>query len=165
MHWGGNHSERKGDGSASVGLGNGRATPLPTARILVVEDHPDTLDAVGEYLRQRGFDVEVASDGQAAMRIIREKRPDIVYLDMNLPHISGYDVCEQIRADADIRGTGILMTSAQSSFHVKAFCLEAGADAFLAKPFEIEKVAEVIGWIVESKRNGCSVDTARMRIR
>ena len=135
------------------------------ALILVVEDHPETQDVVGEYLRQRGFNVEVASDGNAAMRMIREKRPDLVYLDMNLPHISGYDVCEQIRADSTIEQTGILMTSAQSSFHVKAFCLEAGADAFLAKPFEIERVAELIGLIVESRRTGSTVDTARMRVR
>ena len=120
----------------------------PNPLILVVEDHPDTQAAVAEYLGQRGFDVEVASHGEDAMRLLREKRPDLVYLDMNLPRISGYEVCEQIRTDGDLQETGILMTSAQSSLQVEAFCLEAGADAFLAKPFEIEEVAEQISRIL-----------------
>jgi DNA-binding response OmpR family regulator len=123
---------------------NSRPKPL----ILVVEDHLDTQAAVAEHLGQRGFDVEVASLGHDAMRILREKHHDLVYLDMNLPHISGYDVCEQIRTDGALRETGILMTSAQSSIQVEAFCLEAGADAFLGKPFEVEEVAEYISRIL-----------------
>jgi two-component system, OmpR family, phosphate regulon response regulator PhoB len=121
-----------------------RTNPL----ILIVEDHPDTRVAVAEHLGQRGFDVEVASHGDDAMRLLRERRPDLVYLDMNLPQISGYEVCEQIRTDAALRETGILMTSAQSTMQVEAFCLEAGADAFLAKPFEIEEVFEHISRIL-----------------
>jgi len=116
--------------------------------ILFVEDHLDTQAAVAEHLGQRGFDVEVASHGHDAMRILREKRPDLVYLDMNLPHISGYDVCEQIRTDGALQETGILMTSAQSSIQVEAFCLEAGADGFLGKPFDVEQVADYISRIL-----------------
>src|SRR4029079_18752210 len=95
----------------------------PTPLILVVEDHPDPQAAVAYYLGNRGFEVEVASHGDDAMRLLREKRPDLVYLDMNLPQISGYEVCEQIRSDGALQKMGILMTSAQSSLQVEAFCL------------------------------------------
>jgi two-component system phosphate regulon response regulator PhoB len=76
---------------------------------------------------------------------------------MNLPQISGYDVCEQIRSDPALQGLGILMTSAQGSLAVRAFCLDAGADGFLPKPFELDEVAEAIERILsgapESKRS------------
>jgi DNA-binding response OmpR family regulator len=120
----------------------------PNPLILVVEDHPDTQAAVAAYLEQRGFDVEVASNGDDAMQLLRKKRPDLVFLDLSLPNISGYDVCEQIRTDVALQETGILMTSAQSSRAVEAFCIEAGADAFLPKPFEVEQIAEHISRIL-----------------
>jgi DNA-binding response OmpR family regulator len=122
-------------------------------RVLVVEDHPDTQAVVAEYLTERGFEVTVASDGQTAIRLLHETRPDLMYLDMNLPHISGYDVCEQIRASSELRAMGIVMVSAQSSINVEAFCLEAGADAFLAKPFELESLADLVAQIVAGKVN------------
>jgi two-component system, OmpR family, phosphate regulon response regulator PhoB len=124
----------------------------PKGLVLVVEDHPDTQSAVAEHLTQAGFEVAVAANGDVALRLVREKRPNIVYLDMNLPHISGYDVCEQIRTDPELANIGILMTSAQSSMQVEAFCLEAGADAFVRKPFEIDEVAEIIARIMLARR-------------
>jgi DNA-binding response OmpR family regulator len=114
----------------------------------VVEDHPDTRTAVAEHLIQCGFDVSVASDGDRAMHLLREMRPDVVYVDMNLPNISGYDVCEQIRGDPEFADRWIIMVSAQSSAEVEAFCLEAGADAFVAKPFDLKELGELVTRII-----------------
>jgi DNA-binding response OmpR family regulator len=112
--------------------------------ILVVEDHPDTQSAVAEHLSQRGFEVLVASDGETAMRLARARRPDLVYLDLCLPHISGYEVCEQIRADQDLRDLVVLMTSARGPVERVAHSLEAGADVYVSKPFDLEELAEHI---------------------
>ena len=108
--------------------------------VVVVEDHPDTQSAVAEQLRECGFEVAVASDGITALRIIRERRPEIVYLDLNLPHISGFDVCEQIRADPDLKDVVILMTSARGTLDVRANALEAGADAYVPKPYDFDQL-------------------------
>ena len=108
--------------------------------VLVVEDHPDTQSAVAEHLAESGFEVAVASDGLAALEFVRERHPQVVYLDLNLPHISGYDVCEQIRADPALADIVIVMTSARGSLDVRAHALEAGADAYVPKPYSLERL-------------------------
>src|SRR5215475_4006688 len=108
--------------------------------VVVVEDHPDTQSAVAEQLRECGFEVAVAGDGITALEIIRQRRPELVYLDLNLPHISGFDVCEQIRADPDLKDVVIVMTSARGTLDVRANALEAGADAYVPKPHDFEQL-------------------------
>jgi two-component system, OmpR family, phosphate regulon response regulator PhoB len=156
VHHKGNGLPQSRPGSSRAGvpkdLSKGDATShRRKRRVLVVEDHPDTRAAVAEHLADRGFDVTIACDGEAAMLSIRQERPDLVYLDMNLPQISGYDVCEQIRTDPLLDGVGVVMTSAQASIQVHVSCLEAGADAFIPKPFELDVVADVIDRIVAAR--------------
>jgi DNA-binding response OmpR family regulator len=112
--------------------------------VLVVEDDPDVQALAAEHLTQRGFDVALAADGHTALRILRESRPELVYLDLNLPHISGYDVCEQIRNDPALRDIAVIMTSARCTFDVRAHALDAGADVYLPKPYDIEELSERI---------------------
>jgi CheY-like chemotaxis protein len=116
--------------------------------VLVVEDHEDTQACVAQQLEDYGFEVATASDGESALRLIRERRPALVYLDMNLPNVSGYDVCEQIRSDPSLQDIPIVMTSAQKSVIVHAACIEAGADAFVPKPFQLDVFAEMIARMV-----------------
>jgi CheY-like chemotaxis protein len=122
---------------------------LPRGKlVLVVEDHEDTQACIAEQLADYGFEVVTASDGESAMRLMRERRPALVYLDMNLPNVSGYDVCEQIRTDPSLRDIPVVMTSAFTSITVHAACIEAGADAFVPKPFQLDVFAEMIGRMV-----------------
>jgi two-component system, OmpR family, phosphate regulon response regulator PhoB len=116
--------------------------------VLIVEDHEDTQACVAQQLEDYGFEVLTASDGESAMRLMRERRPALVYLDMNLPNVSGYDVCEQIRTDPLLQDIPVVMTSAQTSVSVRASCIEAGADAFVPKPFQLDVFAEMIGRMV-----------------
>jgi CheY-like chemotaxis protein len=116
--------------------------------VLVVEDHEDTQTCVAQQLEDYGFEVATASDGESAMRMMRERRPALVYLDMNLPNVSGYDVCEQIRTDPDLQDIPVVMTSAQKSVAVRASCIEAGADAFVPKPFQLDVFAKMIARMV-----------------
>jgi two-component system chemotaxis response regulator CheY len=116
--------------------------------VLVVEDHQDTQTCVAQQLEDYGFEVATASDGESAMRLMRERRPALVYLDMNLPNVSGYDVCEQIRTDPMLQDIPVVMTSAHTSISVRASCIEAGADAFVPKPFQLDAFAKMIGRMV-----------------
>jgi CheY-like chemotaxis protein len=116
--------------------------------VLVVEDHEDTQTCVAQQLEDYGFEVATASDGESAMRLMRERRPALIYLDMNLPNVSGYEVCEQIRTDPSLQDIPIVMTSAQKSVSVRASCIEAGADAFVPKPFQLDLFAEMVGRMI-----------------
>jgi two-component system alkaline phosphatase synthesis response regulator PhoP len=113
-------------------------------RVLLVEDNPDIQSMVAEHLMAVGYDVHLASDGEVAMQMVRQLLPEVVCLDLNLPRISGYDVCEQIRADPALEHISILMTSARNSLDVRVFSLEAGADAYMTKPYRMEQLAEEI---------------------
>jgi two-component system chemotaxis response regulator CheY len=119
--------------------------------ILVVEDHPDTQSAVAELLIERGWDVSLASDGDIALHSMRENRPELVCLDLNLPNISGYDVCEAMRSDPLLKDIPVLMTSARVTLDVRANSIEAGADVYLAKPFDFDDLAARIEALVASR--------------
>jgi DNA-binding response OmpR family regulator len=121
-----------------------RADKAVGGRVLLVEDNPDIQSMVAEHLKAAGYDVRLAADGEVAMQMVRELLPAVVCLDLNLPRISGYDVCEQIRADPALEHISILMTSARNSLDVRVFSLEAGADAYLTKPYRMEQLMEEI---------------------
>ena len=123
--------------------------------VLVVEDEPDIRSIVAEHLQAEGYDVCLASTGEIAMQVVRERLPGVVCLDLNLPRISGYDVCEQIRADPALKDVSILITSARHSLGAMVFSLEAGADAYLAKPYKLTQLQAEIERLFES-REGCS---------
>ena len=95
--------------------------------LLVVEDEPNVLSMVAQHLMAAGFDVCLAPNGEVTLALIRERLPAVVCLDLNLPRISGYDVCEQIRADPAIQDISVLIKSARNSFDVRVFALERGA--------------------------------------
>jgi DNA-binding response OmpR family regulator len=127
-------------GDADASLIVKRFPPL----VLVVEDEPDIQSMVAEHLTKAGFDVCLAQDGERALQMIRERRPAVVCLDLNLPRISGYDVCEQIRADPATKDISILITSARNSFDVRVCSLEAGADAYLIKPYGMKQLTDEV---------------------
>jgi DNA-binding response OmpR family regulator len=134
-----------GQDGADASLTTGRAG----RRVLVVEDNPDIQALVAEHLVAEGFDVHLASDGEVAMRMVRELLPGVLCLDLNLPRISGYDVCEQIRMDPAIQDVSILMTSARNSLDVRVYSLEAGADAYLTKPYGMKQLTDEIERLFE----------------
>jgi len=111
---------------------------------LVVEDHPDTQSALAVHLEQLGWEVALASDGDEALRIAHERRPRLVCLDLNLPAISGYEVCEGIRSDPSLENAIVVMLSARSTVDVRAFSLEAGADVYLAKPYDPDELSAIV---------------------
>jgi two-component system, OmpR family, alkaline phosphatase synthesis response regulator PhoP len=110
--------------------------------ILVVDDDRKTVDLVRLYLERAGFAVRVGYDGRQALRLAREERPDLVILDLMLPHIDGLDVCHVLRQE--IGTLPVIMLSARSTEADKLGGLETGADDYVTKPFSpAELVARV----------------------
>src|SRR5207253_1592038 len=101
-------------------------------RVLVVDDEPALLRAVGAALRARSYDVATAGTGQAAIDAIALAPPDVVVLDLGLPDLDGIDVCRRVREWSDVP---IVVLSAEGSEERKVLALDQGADDYVTKPF------------------------------
>jgi two-component system alkaline phosphatase synthesis response regulator PhoP len=102
------------------------------ATILVVDDEPKITEIVGDYLRRAGHTVVTAGDGGAAVRLARERRPDLVVLDLGLPTLDGLAVARTLRRDSDVP---IIMLTARVDESDRLAGLDVGADDYVTKPF------------------------------
>lgn len=113
------------------------------AKILIVDDERDIVELISYNLSREGFAVVKAYDGETALRLLRQK-PDLLILDLMLPHMSGIDVCKTIRSDSAFAHIPIIMLTAKADETDKIIGLEIGADDYITKPFSIrELVARV----------------------
>ena len=103
--------------------------------ILVVEDDPDIADLVVRYLEKAGYATTRASSGRDALDAVRIKAPDLVVLDVMLPHMDGLEVCRLLRAGNATATIPIIMLTARAEESERIVGLEIGADDYLAKPF------------------------------
>jgi DNA-binding response OmpR family regulator len=103
--------------------------------ILVVDDEPHIVLSIEFLLKQAGYAVRIARDGEAAHRAVAEQRPDLILLDVMMPGRSGYEVCQAIRATPGGDRIKIIMLSAKSRDVEQEKGLAVGADAYVTKPF------------------------------
>lgn len=106
-----------------------------TIRILIADDEPNQLELLSFNLEQAGFEVMTAADGQQALQIAREDHPDLVILDWMMPHLSGMDVCRNLRGLEETKWLPIIMLSARGEEGDRTLGLDNGADDYLTKPF------------------------------
>jgi serine phosphatase RsbU (regulator of sigma subunit) len=107
-------------------------------RIVVIEDDPTIRRGLADNLRAQSYDVTTASDGENGYRIVQEKQPDLVILDLTLPRMSGYDVCRQMRSHG--MATPILMLTAEDRETSRVEGFDAGADDYVTKPFSVREL-------------------------
>jgi PAS domain S-box-containing protein len=110
--------------------------PATVWRILVVDDEPDSTDSLAMFLRLRGHEVHTAHDGPGALEEIARGRPEVVFLDLGLPGMSGYDVARQIRAQADTRDLRLVAVTGYGTEADRVKSRAAGFDVHLAKPVD-----------------------------
>src|SRR5436853_7593547 len=104
------------------------------AKILMADDHPDTVRLLWMCLRGQGNTLFAASDGVEAWELIRKERPDLVVLDVMMPRLDGFRVLNRIRTDPDLRDTLVVMLTAMADLHDMVLGLDIGADCYLTKP-------------------------------
>jgi two-component system KDP operon response regulator KdpE len=107
------------------------------SRILVVDDEPQLLRALGTNLRARGYEVELAATGEAALDIAARRHPDLVVLDLGLPGIDGVQVIEGLRGWSSVP---IIVLSVRETESAKVAALDAGADDYVTKPFGMDEL-------------------------
>ncbi|BAS27064.1 winged helix-turn-helix domain-containing protein [Limnochorda pilosa] len=110
---------------------------MPQARILVVDDEVQLQKALRVRLEREGYQVEVAGDGEEALRLFDQNRPDLVILDVMLPRLDGFGVCSALRERSD---TPIIILSARSDELDKLVGFRLGVDDYMTKPFSLSEL-------------------------
>ncbi len=115
------------------------------ARILVVDDEPPIVDLLQYNLQRANYEVLVARDGQEALIKARQEEPDLIILDLMLPHLDGLEVCRALRRERDVP---IIMLTARDSEVDRVVGLELGADDYVVKPFSVRELMARVGSVL-----------------
>ena len=121
-------------------------------RVLVVDDEGDIVDLLDYNLRQAGYSVASARDGESALAEIRRQRPDVVLLDLNLPDVPGTEICRRLRRDPATQSIPIVMITARGEEIDRVVGFELGADDYVVKPFSPRELVLRIGAVL--RRSG-----------
>lgn len=108
--------------------------------VLVVEDEPAQREVLAYNIQAEGFQVMTAEAGDIALEMVRETPPDVIVLDWMLPHVSGIEVCRQLKMGTDTARIPIIMLSARSEEVDKIRGLETGADDYVTKPYSVAEL-------------------------
>jgi DNA-binding response OmpR family regulator len=122
-------------------------------RVLVVDDEPMVREVLARYLEREGFDVDTADDGAQAMERFADHVPDLVLLDLMLPHIDGLEVLRRMRADATVP---VIMLTARGEETDRIVGLDLGADDYVTKPFSPREVVSRVRAVL--RRTGVTPD-------
>ena len=118
-------------------------------RILVVDDEPNIVLSLEFLMSQAGFEVRTVGDGEAALEALAQAPADLVLLDINLPGISGYEVCQEIRANPRWAGIKVVMLTAMGREMEREKGVAMGADDYITKPFStrdlVAKIEQILG--------------------
>ena len=109
-------------------------------KILIVDDEPNIVISLEYLMKKEGFDVAVAGDGEQALTTIADFRPDLILLDVMMPKKSGYEVCQEIRANPDLAGLKVIMLTAKGRDTEVAKGRALGADDYVTKPFSTKEL-------------------------
>jgi DNA-binding response OmpR family regulator len=116
--------------------------------VLVVDDEPFILRSLSFVLERAGFVVKQARNGDEALEVLRDARPRLAIVDVMMPKRNGFEVCEIVKGDPDLRGTYVILLTAKGQESARDRGLAAGADEYMTKPFSpsriVERVAEVL---------------------
>jgi DNA-binding response OmpR family regulator len=130
----------------------------PSASVLLVEDHRDIAEMIVEFLEARDMTVDYAADGLGGLHLALTNPYDVVVLDVMLPGIDGISLCRRLREEAR-RDVPILMLTARDTLDDKVSGLDAGADDYLVKPFELRELEARIRTLLRRHRNAVARET------
>ena len=122
-----------------------------THHILIADDEPNIVVSLEYLMKREGYAVSVARDGEAALAAIVRDRPALVLLDVMMPNKSGFEVCQEVRANDAVRDTLILMLTAKGRETDIAKGLGSGADAYMTKPFSTRELVQKVREMLEAR--------------
>jgi DNA-binding response OmpR family regulator len=121
------------------------------ARVLIVEDEPHIVLSLELLLARAGYETAAAADGEEGLVLAKDLRPDVVLLDIMMPRKNGYEVCQAIKADPELRHIPIIMLSAKGQEVEVLKGLGLGASAYVTKPFGNAEILEAIRAVLDPR--------------
>ena len=125
-------------------------------KILIVDDEKQLVSLVGLHMKMSGYEVLSANDGEEALVIVKEERPDLIILDLMLPKIDGWEVCKRLRAEGSMGNIPVIMLTARSESEDKLKGFECGADDYVTKPFSPRELVARVKRVLARSKNGPS---------
>ena len=122
-------------------------------KILTADDEKSIKDFLRDLLTSRGFDVVRASNGKETLEAVKQERPDLVLLDINMPDMDGLQACEALKKDPDNASLPVLMLTAREDDSVIVQALKFGADDYLMKPIMIQELLDKIDDLLSKARS------------
>lgn len=110
--------------------------------VLVVDDEPFICRSLSFVLRKGNFQVVEARNGEEALAAVRQHHPDLVFMDVMMPKLNGFDVCAAIKQDPELKKTHVILLTAKGQDSDREVGLQAGADEYMTKPFSPTKILE-----------------------
>ena len=140
--------------AASIGPAMTQPAGFPSGkeRILLVDDEADIVALLEYNLKQAGYEVVTARDGQSALREVRKQAPDLILLDWMLPDIAGTEVCKQLRRDPETQAIPVMMITAKNDEIDRVIGFEIGADDYVVKPFSPRELVLRVGAVLRRTR-------------
>ncbi|WP_101047223.1 response regulator transcription factor [Macromonas nakdongensis] len=120
-----------------------------SATLLIADDEPNILISLEFLMKREGYQVRLARDGQEALDAILAHRPDLVLLDVMMPRKTGFDVCQEVRANDQVKDTRILMLTAKGRDTDVAKGLALGVNAYMTKPFSTKELVDKVRELLE----------------
>ncbi|NIC43421.1 response regulator transcription factor [Aquabacterium sp. A08] len=120
-----------------------------TATLLIADDEPNILISLEFLMKREGYQVRLARDGQEAIDAILADPPDLVLLDVMMPRKTGFDVCQEVRANERVKDTRILMLTAKGRDTDVAKGLALGVNAYMTKPFSTKELVDKVRELLE----------------
>ncbi|MCC5920566.1 MAG: response regulator [Cyclobacteriaceae bacterium] len=120
-------------------------------KVLVVDDEPSILMSLEFLMRKNNYEVFIARDGKEAIEILNAEQPQVIVLDIMMPEVDGYEVCEYIRKTEALSKMGVIFLSAKSKESDLEKAFQLGADRYISKPFATKNLLVQIQELIEEK--------------
>ncbi|MCK5563738.1 MAG: response regulator [Planctomycetes bacterium] len=118
-------------------------------KILIIEDEPDIIKIAVFRIKQAGYEVFIAENGKQALESVYMHKPDLILLDLNLPVMSGSDVCRKIKATENFNSIPVILFTASNSSKLGEIASRLGVEDYISKPFDLETLLSKIKRLIE----------------
>ncbi len=131
--------------------------PKPKYRVLWIEDDPELLRLSRLILSHKGYEVIGVNDSRNGVEMVRREKPDVIMLDLMMPNVDGWEIYNQIKADADLRSIPVIVVTAKARSADKALALLlAKVDGYLVKPYEQTQLLDMLTKVLNRRSGGAS---------